>query len=491
MSYTAWLARGWNERSCPDWEAIAKRIALYALGSTLIAWMVPTGREMTSVLSAAMQTAVWLGILLFGGARLGGWISRTSWRAWVGGLTRVMGLVLLVPLIDTLAFRLGVTRLAGAWVSPSQAPGWMFGGWTSGGVWSIGVTVALLLGFAWFGWVLVDRASISWRRVVLNLVGAWLGLWALFLVPSMTAWTKLSSYGTTFAPPAQVVEQAFYRVWQPSRWMDIALPRLAFGSETAPRGRFVLLAMSLILLAAVYPRAKRLERGWEGTLLVLAPVIGGGLFTLTKASLTTWPIALLSVVWVVSVLFACSQVLVSGGTKPEEGEASHPVDERFGAGMWWAWLVLAAWVQGGMALPVLLILWGYSTFYESRAWAQQALYVWLLWLFGAWFVMRGAVSALPLLGWVGVGGILAALVAWSSEVTPLSRERVAGLWTAGWALLWMAFFEKSVGMLSIGMIAIGVAGLWLYEISPALRRRIQTAFVILFGILLHSGVFLP
>ena len=46
----------------------------------------------------------------------------------------------------------------------------------------------------------------------------YLGAWIALAVPAWTAWTRLSSYGTTLAAPDQVVEQAFRRAWAGSFW---------------------------------------------------------------------------------------------------------------------------------------------------------------------------------------------------------------------------------------------------------------------------------
>lgn len=483
-----WILRDWNERSCPSWKDLGYRVAFYSVVTHVLLWA-GQGRSFAEPIVESLvleMVSIFAGILV--GARVGGWVTGTSWRAWVSGVTRLAGLTMLAPMIDALARSGGAALLAGPWVAPSQIGGWLLGGWTTQGMWSLGLAIALVLGLGIFGWVLRIRTAAPLWRVGVGMVGLWVGAWLLFALPSMSAWTKMSSYGTTFAPPAQVVEQAFTRVWQGSRWTDTTLPRLTTPGTPPTRGAWGMVGLALLVVASLYPR-----RGWSqgsrgAALRSLAPWVGGGGMVLAFRSGGSWVDLLFSGVWMLGVGYALTQLWLSETVSERDEQGEEPL---FGGGFWWVWLGMAAWAHGGLLIIALLALglWR-RTLRLPPAFARAGV-IFGGFLGGSLFFAPQTLSALPLLGWAGVALILGFASLWAEEPTPASRLWIVQGWSVGWFLLWLAFLEKTVGMLSIGMIAIGAAGAWLYAVSPIMRQKILAGFVILLGILLHSGVFLP
>ena len=485
-SIRAWILRDWNERSCPSWRDLGYRVTLYGVIAYLLTWA-GRGLEVASLESLVLRVGVlFAGVLV--AARVGGWVTGISWRAWVSGLTRLAGLMMLVPVIDVLARSGGMAVLAGPWIAPSQIGGWLLGGWTAQGVWSLGIALALALSLGLFGWVLRTKTNAPLWRVLVGMLGLWVGTWSVFALPSLSAWTKMSSYGTTFAPPAQVVEQAFTRVWQGSRWMDTALPRLTIPTAPAGKGVWGMMGLLLLVLASVYPRRRWLQGSRGAGLRSLAPWVGGGGMTLAFRSGGSWVDLVFSGVWMLAVGYALTQLWVSEAVSQEDDQDQ---ESLFGADFWWLWLGLAAWVHGGLSVVAVLALGLWQRTTQLSPALVRAGVLFGGFVGGSLFFAPQTLSALPLLGWVGVVLILGWASLWAEEPTPVSRLWIVQGWSVGWVLLWVAFLEKTVGMLSIGMIAIGAAGAWLYAVSPIMRQKILAGFVILLGILLHSGVFLP
>ena len=506
-----WFLRQWNERSFPGWKVWWLRVIFIGFGGVLLQSWLGKGETI-----GAVSIAVVLRAILILGA---GWIALAlltastraySWRAALAGWSKLLPAALLVPVMDAMLRWLAPSLVHGHWwFGPAQLPGWLVVGWANKGFVSFGLTLLVLcLAVA----MAVRLGTAGVRRGKATLFGVLVaGLaWTALALPSIVAWTRLSTYGTTFAPAERVVEQAFIRVWSKSPWYDQAERFLDVRMIDIQLGERFVLAMMAWMLAfgLVAPLLSRARfSSWKDRVedmgLVIAPVFGGVILGLTRVVGQTMLASVVLGVMIVSLLALLSRYL-------RRTPADDDPDER--------WMTLALLLSGAFLLgwmPFLLLLAALALFYvasEGDGWWVQAGYrgaAWaVLFLFG-WAVMArvtGSVwSPALLLGVFGVFKGLSLLVAYqapsggdktvivgsrSSSGRALERMLLIG-WVLSVGLLWWGVGQLAFGGAALVLALLAPAALWLIPLEG--KRATVGLFLlpILLGLLLHPGIFLP
>lgn len=506
-----WFLRQWNERSFPGWKAWWQRVIFIGFGGVLLQSWLGKGETM-----GAVSIAVVLRVILILGA---GWIALAlltastraySWRAALAGWSKLLPGALLVPVLDAVARWSAPSLVHGQWwFGPAQIPGWLVVGWANKGFASFGLTsLVVCLALA----MVVRLGAAGVRRGKAALFGVLVvGLaWLAFALPSFVAWTRLSTYGTTFAPVERVVEQAFIRVWSKSLWYDQAERFLDVRMIDTQLGeRFVLAVMAwMLVFGLVAPLLSRARfSSWKDRIedmgLVVAPVLGGVILGLTRVAGQTMLASMILGIFVVLLLTLLSRYL-------RRAPADDDLDER--------WMTLALLLSGAFLLgwmPLLLLLAALALFRvatEANGWWLQAGHrggAWaVLFLFG-WAVMARVTGSIwspaLVLGVFGVFKGLSLMVAYQAasggdKAVVLGSRSVSGrdlerLLLIGWVLsvglLWWGVGQLAFGGAALVLAILAPAALWLLPLEGKRATAALFLLPILLGLLLHPGIFLP
>lgn len=507
------LLRGWNERSFLGWRALGGRIAALALAWVVLSAVLrrdglPEVPTLGAWILASLFLAGWLALL----ARLTDWLGAFSWKAALAGWSRLLPLVLMIPVVDALLRGSGEQNLPSWWVAPKGFFAWIFLGWTDKGLVSPGLTTLILASVAFLLYLLRKR-GLPWGRTALGLGLALILPWLILAVPSLSAWNRLSSYGTTLAPASQVVSQAFERAWSHSYW-SFGFERFLDLSVTAPdiERRLLLVAFAWIglvclLAPSLWPRRRFAEQAktlFTRATLVLIPIFGGYMMQFSSVPGRT-PLAFITFLLVLFYEAALLTALLRSSA--EESESS---EER--------WLLLPLALIGGwllgwgslLAVGGLVVL---STKAETAEvwWARsfwQASRFSLLFFWGSWLA-----AGVSLLFWrpgllLGIFGLWQALLLVWNGIPLLQADRflewwgkprsgrefhlfLAGLWLVSLLCLWwgVGVWRFAWGVLTLGILGPAVAAF--FTADSRSRQVVLAVFPLLLGLLLHAGVFLP
>ncbi len=507
------LLRGWNERSFEGWRVFGLRIATYALIWIILVTVMqrdglPEIPALTSWLLTALLFAGWLVFL----ARLTDWLGAFSWKAALAGWSRLLPLVLTVPLIDALVRLLIGQDFSTWWIAPKGVLGWVFLGWTGQGFVSPGLTLFMLFSAGFFLYLLRKR-GLSWSRTGLGGASILILPWLILAVPSLSAWSRLSSYGTTLAPASQVVAQAFERAWSHSYW-SFGFERFLDLSVTAPdmERRLLLVAFAWIglvclLAPSLWSRKRFTEHAktlFGRATLVLIPLLGGYLMQLSTVPGRT-PLAFSAFL----VVLFYEAALLTAFLRPN-AEEDPDSQER--------WLLVpliltGGWLLGWGSLLAVLGFMALSSKAElAEAWFGRSFWeaarFTLLFFWGSWLA-----AGVSLLFWrpaflLGVFGLWQAILLVWNGVPFLQADRVVEWWGKArsarefqlyLAVIWgvsLLFLWWGVGVwrFAWGVLALGVLGpavMAFFTADSRSRQVILAAFPLLLGLLLHAGVFLP
>ncbi len=505
------LLRGWNERSFLGWRALGARVASIALAWVALAAVLrPSGLgEVPSLGAWLLASLLLLGWVLFL-ARLTARLGAYPWRAALAGWLRLLPVVLLVPVIDALWRGLGEAAISGWWVAPARFFPWLVFGLNHEGLVSPGLTLLVLASMGFLVYALRYRA-IAWPRIAFGAALALTIPWLALAFPSLTAWNRLSSYGTTLAPATQVVSQAFDRAWGASYWSS-GFGRFLDVQVTAPSMEarllfivFAWIAVIAMLAPSLWPRRsvrEGLHTGFVRLPIVVAPLLGGFVMHFTSVPGRT---LLSSLAFLLA--FAYQAVLLTAiAASPEDGLA----EER------WLLVPLAlvgGWIFGwGALLGTVAFLAVTRAIRSADAWGSQA--CWhaarstLVFCMGSWLA-----AGVSLLFWrpafiLGVFGLWLVIAAaslgierfraghgleWGGRLLPFRAFQVGllGLWAVSLLVLWwgVGVWPFGWGVLLLGLL--GPAVMVFFTTETRSRQLVLAAFPLLLGLLLHAGVFLP
>ncbi len=493
------------------WRALGVRVAAIALG-----WVVSTAMLRPSGLGEVPSLAVWLlvSLLLLGWvlllARLTAWMGAYPWRAALAGWSRLLPLALLVPVIDAVWRGAGGGALSMWWVAPSRFFVWLFLGLNHEGLVSPGLTLLVLASAGFIVYALRQR-SVAWVRIGFGGILALIVPWLVLAFPSLTAWGRLSSYGTTLAPATQVVSQAFDRAWAASYW-STGFERFLDVQLTAPNREnhqlfvvFAWIAVIALLAPSLWPRRPMRERfhaGFARLPMVVAPLLGGYVMHFTSVPSRT---ALSSLAFFL-VFFYQAALLTAIAAAPEDGLA----EER----QLLVPLALAGgWIFGwGALLGTVAFLGLTHAIRATDAWGRHACWQAARWTL-AFFLGSWLAAGVSLLFWrpafvLGVFGLwLTVAVAWqgmerfqaghglewAGRILPFRvfRAWLFGLWAVSLLVLWwgVGVWPFAWGVLLLGLL--GPAVMVFFTAETRSRQLVLVAFPVLLGLLLHPGVFLP
>ncbi len=505
------LLRGWNERSFLGWRALGSRVAAVALS-----WVILAAVLRPSDLGEVPPLGVWLlgSLLLLGWvlllARLTAWIGGYPWRAALAGWSRLLPITLLIPVIDALWWHLGEAGAPTWWVAPNRFIAWLFLGLNHEGAVSPGLALIVLASAGLFAYALQYRA-VSRPRIVLGAILALALPWLALAFPSLTAWSRLSSYGTTLAPVTQVVSQAFERAWGYSYWSS-GFERFLDLQVTSPNmeARMLFVVFAWIAVVALLspslwsrrPLRAGLRVGFARFPLVAAPLLGGYVMHFASVPGRT----LLSSVALALALIYLVALLTVIATSPEEGL----VEERSLA---IPLALIGGWAFGWGALLGVLAFIGLSRLVQAaESWGVRACWQALQWAvvfcLGSWLA-----AGVSLFFWrpaflLGVFGLWLAVVVACQGIERLQagqelewRGRLLsfrtfqgglfGLWLVSLAVLWwgVGVWRFAWGVLVLGLLGPAVTVFFTAETRS--RQVVLAVFPLLLGLLLHAGVFLP
>ena len=497
-----WWLRGWNERSFIGWKALWAQLALVAALFLVV-------RQLFFAAGAAPLLIDWVRITLSLAvavlllARFTRWQTGLAFLAAVAGWSRVIWGALLIPLIDALAVRVWPGFINGAyWVAPTEVAGWLVSGWNGDGFASLGVLSALI-GSAWLMYVRARAASVGGVKTLASALVVVAG-WAILLVPSLIAWTKLSTYGATFASGAVVVEQAFARVFDRSGWVTgyerfLGLSDLQ-GLLSVPLMTTVLLwilLFSLLAPARALARAARVwrERG-ERLIPMLGILFGGMLFAAVRVVGQT--ILARGMYWVAAVGIALLFARLIEAPEDEE-EESFFVNELLLAGVGAMLFGWSAFFFGVVALGLA------RTRLRSVSLLERALLTGGIG--GVVFSLGGSLLRVAP-SWspahlAGIGLLVAVLdvaFIWKRDGLSLNEPPVRTVswpvtlliaFIAAMLVLWWGVGAGLFGVIVVAFTMLFAAILWLFSFTERQELWIKGALLLLLGMLLHPGLFLP
>lgn len=444
-----------------------------------------------------------LGVVLM--ARFGQWQNGQTFLASLAGWSRIMWAVPLVAIFDGVMRWLWPELLSGAfWVIPQKVFMWLLAGWNGWGFASIGL-LAFLMGCAWLAYqqaTALGAVTVKRFASVLIVPLAWL----LFLVPSLFAWTKLSSFGATFASDTSVVAQAFDRVFDRSAW-SVGTERF-LGSDVL-HGMLTTKLVTMILawlglFIALAPRtnggslAAKRERG-ELLLPFIGAIAGGCIFGSIRVVGQTMLAQVIFWVTACALMALLARRLAGDGANELGSEINDREAVLLGSGVFllgWPALVFSGLALGlkdlqtrmGAGLTGALLNGGILA---------------ILYLFGTALVQRsfslGGWNPALLLGLFGAFGVLELLFpvmegSGSMEgylSTKPAKTRLALIWAGAIGLLWWGVGVWSFVGVALVLFFLLPAVLWLF--SPSKRQLLygKMAFAFFLGLLLHPGLFLP
>lgn len=500
------ILRGWNERSFLGWKAWWLRIAG-------IGWIAAALQSLwLPAVFSVYLVIVWilgLGALLLVLGQGIAWAGKMTPRSALAGLLRYAPVIWIVPLIDALAVYL-IPRANGSiwWIAPSGfLERFLLAGCDLKACSSPGLTILSLLIPVALGWLLI-RFGWKWGKVIGLAVFAYFLFWLILTVPSFTAWTRLSSYGTTLAAPSQVVEQAFNRTWAASIWYT---NRESFWtlSTVGNQGVRILIGAMLLwllcfgLLAPLLARPSLARDSWRRRLsqgaFVLPPLILGALLGFKPLPTSFWMSTLMS-----GVFFAAVAVVAWKALTLIDDEDADP-DTR--------WMIVTFALSGAFLLGwptacafaiALLIRWwaGGATLLE-RIFAL-ATSAWFLML-AAWSLFaRADWSAFPRGLFFGLFLFLVGLAAWNEYGTfvlegdeeqrlfgakgpIINRSFVWGILFVAILLLWLSTLALGLVWIVAALAAISAAILWLFSSTSRNVVLFSWFACILMGVALHSA----
>ncbi len=461
-----WLARGWNERSFEGWLAWMRQMALLGGAFLLLEKTLSRMNEVPDVVQLLK-----MGLIFAAGVLLASALTsfRTSIRplAALAGWTRLVPAFLLVPLLDRFARALDARLALDVWwLAPKQVFGWMLVGWNGTGFASLGTTLFFLGTGIVLAMIVRRLGGVSMLQASLRGAAIVLTGWLLTLIPSITAWTKLSSYGTTFAPSEQVVERAFARAWHGAWFLEAPARWLAESRPGVGVDLFVIGMMALVLLGVVACTSSLREKK-NG--MAAAAFLGGMLLALhTIPGRTSF--ALLG-----ELLLATAFGFLLMREDDDETTVALSLIVAFLFG--WGALLLTILALSTRFLPLRL---------------RATAFLTTLFLLGSLLTSRMVWMTWSLFALLGLLGVVHVLLSWKDLL--LSREKrvwYTGLWFGATLFLWIGLggFKALLPALLMGLC--GSAVLWLFD--PALKRKqiLSMGALLLLGILLHTGVFLP
>ncbi len=483
-------------------------MAAIALGYALLEAWVVSGRagslpSLTSIVCVALLLgAVWIVL-----ARITAATSVLSWRSALAGWSRVLPLVLLVPLMDGLMTWIAPTLIHGRWwVAMGQFPAWVAVGWAHGGFVSLGMTVLITMLALGMGYRLSTLGVARGRAIGMGVVII-VSAWSAAALPSFTAWGRVSTYGTTFAPAQRVIEQAFARTWEKTTWYAYPERFLDTRTTDGQSGRRLLLALFSWLavcgLAApllTRPARQALRERVKKALVPAIPLMGGvmaGIARIPGQTLLGW------VGWFLALGF-----IAALWSRYQRSRLLSDDDERWFVGAlllsgiwlfgWFSWLLLL----GAMALQAVSD--------QANSWWERAGYAGGV---AAMIFFLGWSMAVPGNGMVGSAGvILGAIGLWKAlalvsgakaagdNAIVLGRTRLEGRsfdaallvgWLVSVGMLWWGVGSLAFGAPALVLALLGPTALWILPLDEHRQAKAITILAFLLGLLLHPGIFVP
>lgn len=507
------LLRGWNERSFLGWRPLGVRVATYALVWTILVTVLrrdglPEVPALTSWLLTTLLFAGWLALL----ARLTDWLGAFSWKAALAGWSRLLPLLLTVPLIDALLHPLIGLDLPSWWIAPKGILSWVFLGRTGQGFVSPGLTLLILFSAGFFLYLLRKR-GLPWSRTGFGVASALILPWLILAFPSLSAWSRLSSYGTTLAPASQVVAQAFERAWSRSYW-SFGFERFLDLSVTAPDMErrllltvFAWIGLVCLLAPSLWPRKRFTEQAktlFRHATLVLIPLLGGYLMQFSNVAGRT-PLAFIAFLLVLFYEVALLTAFLRSNTEedPDSQERWLLVPLILIGGWLLGWGSLLA-VVGFIALSSKAEL---AETWSGRSSWQAARFA-LIFFWGSWLA-----AGVSLLFWrpaflLGVFGLWQTVLLVWNGIPLLHADRAVEWWgkarsardfQLSLAVIWVVsllclWWGVGVWRFVWGVLVLGVLGpavTAFFAADSRSRQVVLAAFPLLLGLLLHAGVFLP
>ena len=486
------LLRGWNERSFTGWKPWTLRVAgIGAIASVLQSVWSPTPFSLYLV-------TVWmlgLAALLLALGQLIAWAGKISPRAALARLIRYAPIIWIVPIVDALTLAWSL-RPEGSvwWIAPSGflmrffLAGCDLKGCYSPGLMLLGLLIPIALGWLMvkFGWTISKAIGLA--------LGSYVLFWMILSVPSFTAWTRLSTYGTTLAPANQVVEQAFNRAWAPSIWSTDRESFWTVATTGNQSGRILIGSIFLWLLcfgllAPLLGRTDTSKASWikrlhAGT-FILPPLLLGAFLGFRPLLTGYWLSSLISFIFYCAVVIVAwkAMMLVDDPSDDEEMRWLTIVFSLLGT-----WLL--GWPTACAFAAALLIRWWASR--EGVTWTERVLSLasssWLLMLASWTLFARTDWGSIPHASFFGLFAFLLGLTIWNEGAFSVKLTVVFGSFVVGLLILWLSTMALGLIWLVAAYAAVSAAILWLFPQTERNVALFSWFACIVGGILLHSFV---
>lgn len=501
------ILRGWNERSFLGWKYWWLRVA--GIGSIAAVLQGIWSATPFSLYLVSVWT-LGLGALLLAVGRIIAWAGKIPPRGALAGILRYAPLVLFVPIIDALARAFHATPNGSVWwVAPSGlVTRFLLAGCGLKTCYSPGLTLLSVFIPMALGWLFI-RLGWKWGKAIGLAFLGYLLFWMVLSVPSFTAWTRLSTYGTTLAAPNQIVEQAFNRTWSSALWSANresfwSLPSVGNQSGRILIGSVFLWLLCFGLLAPLLGRSQTSREAWQRRLhqgaFILPPLALGALLGFKPIVGSFWMSS-----WTSAVFFISEAIVVwKAVTFIDDQEVDS--DTRW---LTISFAFIGAWLLGwptasALAVALLIRWWAKEEGMplHERAFALAA---------SSWFLMLASWSLFARADWgsiprgifFGLFVFLLGLSVWNEYRVSILEQgtdvrlfgtrgpmmsRVSILGTLAVSLMVLWFFTGSLELIWVTatLITISASILWLF--SQVSRNVVLFTWfsMILMGIMLRS-----
>lgn len=505
--------RSWNVRSFLGWKYWWTRVAVVGLVAASFQAILSRDGAFSVYLVCVWGLGIATFMLVF--AHLLARVIERPVEAVLAGCQSWLPIFWVIPLIDGIVHTWipawNTTSLW--WFAPAQSfsrfllPGCSVAGCSSLGFALFSVLIAFVM-----GWIARAFGATYAKAIGLGM-GGYVLFWGALSVLSVTAWPRLSVYGTTLASPTLVVEQAFLRTWNDTLWLDArerfwTLPTVGHQGARVLIGGIFLWLSAFALLAPLLERSPAIPgrwfRRWSQGALIWPVLLAGMFLGMRSGTASSWVAGAITTFFYGAVAIATGKALLVTAEGREDDQA-WVIRLLALVGAWWL-----GWPTGlfvGLALLARFYTRDASWYGHILGEAGSA---WCL-LVAAWTVFaRSDTGSLPLGPFFGVFLFLLMQAIWleyaPNSGTPEGAEVQEGIsswkhllfkkttlfggWVGALVLLWALVGSLSFGWFVIAFSAILASVLWLF---PNLEKNaVYLAWfgTILVGMLLHGGFFL-